>query len=78
LIAVVYVCSLVVTGLLVFYCVPHSSSSKLQASDTNLIRSFRMRPQETLLHRKAHSSSRLPTHIIPTHYRSETIFLCFW
>jgi hypothetical protein len=77
LIAVVYVCSLVVTGLLVFYCVPRLSSSKLQASDTNLTRSFRMRPQVTLPHQKTPSSNRLPTHIIPTHYRSEAIFLCF-
>jgi hypothetical protein len=78
LITVVYICSLVVTGLLVFYCVPRSNSSKLQSSDTNLARSFRMKPQVTLPHQKTHSSNRLPTHTIPTHYRSETIFLCFW
>jgi hypothetical protein len=77
LIAAVYVCSLVVTGLLVFYFVPRSSSSKLQASDTNLTSSFRVRPQVTLPQQKTPSSNRLPTHIIPSHYRSEAIFLCF-
>jgi hypothetical protein len=78
LIAVVYVCSLVVTGLLVFYFVPRSSSSELQASDTNLTRSIRVRPQVTLPQQKTPSSNRLPTHIIPTHYRLDVILLCFW
>ncbi|PNF34108.1 Aminopeptidase N [Cryptotermes secundus] len=73
LIAVVYICSLVLTGLLVFYCVPRSSSSKLQASDTNLARTFRMRPQVTLPYQKTHSSNRLTTHTIPTHYRIQLV-----
>lgn len=68
LLSVAYLCSLVVTGLLVFYCVPQSSSTKLTAKDTNLD-SFKTRPQETQSNYKTRSSNRLPTHIIPTQYR---------
>ena len=76
LLSVAYVCSLVVTGLLVFYCVPRTSVTKLTATDTNLD-SFRTRTQVTLSNYKTRSSNRLPTHIIPTNYRSVVKLSCF-
>jgi len=68
LMAVFYVCSLVVTGLLVFYCVPRSSSLQLEGEDMSL-RSLTTRRNMIMPHHKTRNSNRLPTHIIPTHYR---------
>lgn len=73
-IAFVCVCTHVVTGLVVFYCLPRYVSSQLEAADMNL------RPLGTGNHvtppsHKALSSNRLPTHVIPTHYRSEVKLL---
>ncbi|XP_021919195.1 aminopeptidase N-like isoform X1 [Zootermopsis nevadensis] len=71
-IAFVCVCTHVVTGLVVFYCLPRYVSSQLEAADMNL------RPLGTGNHvtppsHKALSSNRLPTHVIPTHYRIQLV-----
>jgi len=68
LLLIVYVCSLVATGLLVYYCVPRYSSNQPTATDTN-VASIGTTSRGTLSNYKARSSNRLPTHIIPTHYR---------
>jgi hypothetical protein len=69
-IALFCVCSHVVIGLLVFYCVPRCSSSQLHAADMNLGPPGTGN-QVTLPGHKTFSSNRLPIHILPTHYRSE-------
>jgi hypothetical protein len=68
LLLIVYVCSLVATGLLVYYCMPRFSCTQPAATDTN-VESMRTTSQVTLSNYETRSSNRLPTNIIPTHYR---------
>jgi len=68
LLLIAYVCSLVATGLLVYYCVPRFSSTRPTATDTN-VESIRTTSRVTLPSYRTRSSNRLPTYIIPTHYR---------
>lgn len=68
LLLMAYVCSLVATGLLVFYCLPRFGSTQLTATDAN-VDSIETTSQATPAKYKTSSSNRLPTHIIPTHYR---------
>jgi hypothetical protein len=75
-IALVCVCSHVVTGLLVFYCAPGCSSCQLRAADMK-IGPLGTGNQVTPPSHKTRSNNRLPTHVLPTDYRSEVVLLFF-
>ncbi|XP_069682405.1 aminopeptidase N-like isoform X1 [Periplaneta americana] len=72
LMAVVYIISLVVTGLLVFYCVPQSNCTTPQTEDGAPVPVNRSH-HVTSIQPKIRSSNRLPNHIIPTHYRIQLV-----